>query len=128
MSDTKFLISTRKYIRIQVTRLFNDRKMFSSLNLAEKSAKKVQLRGYVEELKSLDSKIQAKLWEENGESEDILLKEINDCEGYNEKINVMLGCLDQSPTPASNSDNVDTARSLLKSPVAPLPVFNSKDM
>ena len=126
MSDKKLLVSSRKYIRIQVTRLFNTRQSFDNLSVTDKNAKKVQLKSYVDELKTLDSKIQEILWSENDENEDILFKELNDCEGYIEKLNVMLGGLDQTQLSNSNS-NIDAARSLLKSPIAPLPIYNSKD-
>ena len=123
-SDLKFLINTRKYVRKLVTQCHNQKHTFSSLTTPQREREKNKIEDYLEQLKKLNSDIQKLRWSEEDE-EAWLEEELSKCEEYFDKIRECSALLKENATPSSAS--VDTARSLLKSPTAPLPVFKSNE-
>ena len=81
-----------------------------------------KLQALKEELQTLNEKIQSTSFAEH-EDEGKLSADIKKCDEYFDRIQECLVLLRE---PATQS-NVDLARSLLKSTVAPLPTFRSKE-
>ena len=123
-SQVKLLINTRKYTRKLVTECHNKRLTFSNLSDVEKDQIRVQLQDHLNELKKLNSDIQTQKWAEE-ENENWLNDEFKVCESYFVKIRECNALLKTNATPSEVP--LDTARSLLKSPTAPLPQFKSQE-
>ena len=116
--------NARSYLRKQVTEIFNARSSFSSLSETERKTKKLMLNDKYEDLKNLNSQFQS-LKFVSDINEISLDDEFKLCEEYNFKIRTCIALLDDS------NENINVrhsdARSLLRSPTAPLPVFKSED-
>ena len=116
--------NARSYLRKQVTEIFNARSSFSSLSETERKTKKLMLNDKYEDLKNLNSQFQS-LKFVSDINEISLNDEFKLCEEYNFKIRTCIALLDDS------NENINVrhsdARSLLRSPTAPLPVFKSED-
>ena len=123
-SELKFSINSRKYIRKLVTECHNKRHTFSTHSTVQKDQLKAQLTDHLELLKKHNSEIQNLKWGLE-EKEDWLDDELAVCESYYDKIRECLSFLKENATPCRA--NLDAARSLLKSPTAPLPEFKSKE-
>ena len=126
MSDV--IISSRTYLRKQVTETFNSRSTFSSLSQTEKKTKRLLLNDKYDKLESLNSQIQNIKFKDDI-NEISLNDEFKKCEEYNCKIRTCIALLDDSVSNNSNATNTSQseARSLLRSPTAPLPIFKSED-
>ena len=122
-SELKFAINARKYVRKLVTECHNKRP-FSNLSETEKNQLKSELQDHLETLKKYNLDIQKLKWQEEPD-ENWLTQELSTCETYSSKIRECNVLLNENATPSSNA--LDTARSLLKSPTAPLPEFKSKE-
>ena len=122
MSNLNLLTNSRKYIRGQVTRHHNSRDSFITKTISEKHALKAKFKSYLNDLKDHDIKIQALQWQED-ESSTKLNDELATCESYTDKLIEMLALLEESVPVTSTA--MDAARTLLKSPTAPLPIFSS---
>ena len=118
-SELKFAINARKYVRKLVTECHNKRP-FSSLSKTQKSQIKSELQDHLESLKKHNSDIQKLKWQEE-QDESWLTQELETCESYFAKIRECNALLCENATPSSST--IDTARSLLKSPTAPLPAL-----
>ena len=117
--DVKF--KTRKYLRGQVTRIFNERSSFSTLNVTERTAKRSKLLSFSNDLKILNSEIQVlKFSTEFAEAE--LESELHKCIEYEDKILECVAILDSLKVPNLNCD-----KRLLNAPSAPLPVFKGNE-
>ena len=122
MSSLKFSVATRKNIRSSVTRIYNDHLNYHLYDDIKKQNVKLKLSSIQTELSSLDSKISELKFVES-EDEIVLTAEMVDCEQYQDKIRESISLLTRvAPV---RQDVLDTLRSLLKSPVAPLPRFSS---
>ena len=123
------LKSARSFVRNQITRNFNVKGTIASCDNDEKARLKLKYEGWVHELQSYNSKIQNLLWNDddsNENNESVLHLELKKCEEYSDKLNELLNIIklnNTSPLPSNN--DIDTARSVLRSPTAPLPVFKS---
>lgn len=132
MSDLKFSINSRKYLRKLITQAFSQKDTFSTLSASEKEVQKAQLKDFSDRVTSLDSTIQQLIWSEEefsneAEAEKKFESEFRTCEDYRSKIRVCLAELGTSRTLPVQSGAAETARSLLKSPIAPLPSFHSHE-
>ena len=123
-SELKLLVNSRKYTRKLVTECHNKRATFSQLTELEKKKIKSELQDHLEALKKYNGEIQKLKWSE-GEDESWLNVELDLCENYFVKIRECTAELETTVTPSNAS--ADTARSLLKSPTAPLPEFCSHE-
>ena len=122
-SELKLLTNARKYVRKLVTECHNRKSTFSSLPETERNQIKSELQDHLESLKKQNAEIQNLKWQE-GEDESWLQSELDVCETYFSKIRECMALLNQKVTSPSE---LDTARSLLKSPTAPLPEFKSRE-
>ena len=120
-SELKCWINSRKYIRGQVTRTFNSKDSLRLLDPVSVAARISQLNQFKLDLSKLNSDIQNANFSTDGD-EDKLDKDIEDSGRYFNHIYECLAILNKGP---NNSDNVSNSdrRSILKSPVAPLPTF-----
>ena len=118
--DKAQLIRVRAARRSQVTKIYNDKDEFHLLTTVEKAVKKSKLKSLQTELQSLNSSIQQKVVEEESDAD--LLNEIETSDKYFDNVQECIVLLDDV-----ESNTSDIARSLLKSPVAPLPKFCSKE-
>ena len=122
MSTVKLKINSRKFFRKKVTELFNNRTDFSNYDVGQRTACRNTLVDHSNKLKELDQQIQEAKWgfteEESG-----LDEELETCESYCQKIRDTLAILDNYTLPISPLPS----KPLLKSPVAPLPTFSSKE-
>ena len=118
----------RGRIRAFITSTFNDSPNFHKLTSVEKRALKSKLVDQRESLKSFDELIQTEIWG-NPLTKDTLDAELVTCDDYDDKINHCLAMLEDSSTGPNGApgNTLDSARSLLRSPVAPLPKFSGKD-
>ncbi|XP_064116582.1 uncharacterized protein LOC135222425 [Macrobrachium nipponense] len=118
-------LKTRKYIRGQVTRLFNEHDKFTSMNKTECKAVQIKLVSYSDQLNSLNTVIQKSLYGD-GKNEEEFLLELQSCDDYSDKLNTCFAVLQLMDSKPEAKDS-ETARSLLKSPVVPLPVYASTE-
>ena len=126
MTDLKLLVMSRKYIRSQVTRHFNERDKFSQYSSSQKFNLVEKLKNFKEELKGFDSDVISLKWSERQDENEMEIEFIS-CQEYKDKISEMLLLLEVNVT-RSTCDNLnENPRNLLKNPVAPLPKFNSSD-
>ena len=128
MSEVKILVNKRKYLRKKITQTHDAMHTFSSFTSSELISWKLKLNNWSEEIKTFNSKIfdlHFKDWEEKGE-EDKCDDELEICDTYNDKLLACMASLQElSDSGSSEVRAVDNARSLLKSPVAPLPKYTS---
>lgn len=113
MSEIDLLISARKYIRSQVTIVYNNRLSLVISDRSEKLKLCTKVNNYLVKLQEYDNKIQNLLWSTESQSEKKLHDEMSKCEEYFDKINDVLNLINTNDIPAAH--NVDTARSMLKS-------------
>ena len=83
-----------------------------------------ELLEHLSELKNYDQEIQTQKWDVK-EDESWLNNEFDACARYSEKIRECVALLKECF--ATPSTSIDQARSLLKSPTAPLPEFKSRE-
>ena len=125
-SNLKLLVASRKLMRSQVTRHYNDRNNFCGLSGVERSALTVKLKGLKVRLSDTDEKILPLKWKDE-EDEAQLEVELSSCQEYEYRIVEMLSLLEKPVTVSESRSVHETAHSLLKSPVAPLPRFTSAE-
>jgi len=119
------MTSARKQLRSTVTRIYNDIPNFSSYDSTKKSTLKRRLEKLETELKSLDEKVCSQKFDISTESGELSLQiELASCEEYDEKICQCFSHLDVQPV-VPEIRRTDVPASYLKSPVAPLPTFES---
>ena len=124
-----FAVTARSQLRAKVTRLFNDRANFVSYDPQQRLNIKFQLQKVDSELVVANEKVAALKFEEEM-SVSKQTEELTACEQYTDKICQCLAALESSAAPPTTPQNTygavrSEARSLLKSPTAPLPRFNS---
>ena len=117
--DINYLIANRKYLRTQVTKIFNIiTTNFDELSKSEKLQYQAKLESIQSNLKSIDEKVLAEIWKEEA-SESKLNKELESSSHYEEKIFESLIKLKSnfilSPQPHTLGGNQ------LKLPILPLP-------
>ena len=123
MASLDLLVSSRKYKRKLVTILHNKRETFYSLSQSEIHATKSVLKDHFEQLQDINNKIQSLKFSTSFEESD-LEQELEACENYFTKIRECTAILELPQRPNPPEPNI---QSLLKSPTAPLPKFESKD-
>ena len=123
-SETERLVQTRGIKRGMVTKLHNERGTFESRTSVQRSAKRLKLNSLLQDLCSLDDEIQKKKIDSSKADEEFM-REIERCEQYIDLIHECLACLEDKARVVNST--VDTARSYLRSPVAPLPKFCSRE-
>ena len=120
-----YLVARRKNIRASVTRICNDSDSFPGYDINARNMLSNKLKDLRVRLEELDPKI-AELKFQAAEDETVLNNEYSDCENYEDNIReclTLLADVSAYTVPVVSSDG---PRSLLKSPQAPLPVFNSQ--
>ena len=122
-SEYKRWVNLRKNRRAQVTHIYNSRDTFVTLSQVQKRIKVDKLNNLEEELKELDENIQVKSFDET-KDESKLNEDIGKCDEYFDGIRE---CIISLKEPETSSSNIDGARSLLRSPIAPLPTFRSEE-
>ena len=127
MASLAYLTQARGQLRAKVTRLYNDRESFAEYSAVVKNSTKFKLEKLKDDLSEADEKIASLQFDDNFKVEE-LNSELEACEEYSDKICDCLSRLMTIETPqAPPSANItQAARSLLKSPIAPLPTFSSK--
>lgn len=126
MSDLKKFIQKRKHVRQLVTRLYNSKDSFPNLSEPEKVVNKSSLDYYLSELKELNKEIQDIQWELDETTDKKYEEELENCEDYGRKIRECYSLL-VGRTNSTSHNSYEAARSLLKSPIAPLPRFSGLD-
>ena len=124
MDELKLLTNTRKYTRKLVTETYNKRSTFSALDTVAKNVLRAELSDHLSNLKECNQKIQ-NLKCSNSEDESWVTGELEMCESYFSKIRECFSHIDSVSTNVTSQ--FESARSLLKSPTAPLPEFKSRE-
>ena len=122
-TELNLLVNSRKYLRKIITENFNSKDNFATLSEIDKKTKKAILIDKFDDLKVHNSKIQSLKFSEETD-ERLLENEFKICEEYNYKVKSCISLLESQNTGLTRENVVD-ARSLLRSPIAPLPVFGS---
>lgn len=127
MAELKFLIDTRKFKGKQITETFNKSAELHLLNEIDKITKRNILMSFKTETKDLDTKIQ-RIKFAGSYSESELEEELKLCADYEAKVLSCLSILDNPNVQINNAVESNFVRSsLLRSPVAPLPVFEDRE-
>ena len=119
----KLVINARKYIRAQVTVQYNCRDAFVSLDEKDRLSLLMKLKNLKSKLDVYNDQFQS-LRIADVDDKTLMNDEFSACNEYDDKIADCLSIL-ECESNANSSD--DTARSLLRSPIAPLPSFYSKE-
>ena len=116
------LKNKRKYLRKLVTQKVSQRSEFSNLPSPEISELSDLLISYLNDLSQLDNDIQS-------EVEVIDEAEFKTCQDYKDRLTCTVSYLRTLLTPINPIPNNDSAnaRSILRSPVAPLPKYSSEE-
>ena len=133
MSSLQFLVNSRKYLRSSATRVFNDKDRLSSYDAVAKQNLIGKLNKLTLDLADFDSKILNLKFDVDDPKVEDFDKEMRCCEEYQDNIltcltllNITEDVVNAGNTSASSSGPVmPIAKSLLKSPTAPLPTFAS---
>lgn len=118
-----YLITSRSRFRSSITRIYTERDDLVSADDIKRKNTKIKLERLSEELSSLNEKVADAKFSDKYKEED-LEKELEACEQYDDKICECLSLLAAASAPPPR---MEEARSLLKSPVAPLPRFNTDE-
>jgi len=135
MSDIKTLMSKRKTLRKRITQLFEVRAQFVNLDPLEIKENLDLVQTYGEEQIDLDDRIHDLLVDapEGEEAPEISDEELDRCREYKDRISrvttALLACVppEVNHIPVRENDRNPEPRSILRSPVAPLPRFTSAD-
>ena len=124
MADPNFLINTRKHLRTRVTEAYKKKDSYITYSTIDRARTRAILLDILDKLNTLNPDIQKLKW---AAKEDIseLNWDLSKSDDYNSNLRECLILLEDRPVPKNSS--IDIARSLLKSPVAPLPKFSSTD-
>ncbi|XP_064096396.1 uncharacterized protein LOC135208197 [Macrobrachium nipponense] len=123
--ELRYLVMCRKTVRSQVTKIFKTSGTFRSLSDVDRSTLTNRLKCYKEDLRNYDSKISSIKWS-SSKDEAEFEAEFSSCQEYLDK-GISLIIQLENILPLSPAEMHETPRSLLKSPVAPLPKFASSD-
>ena len=129
MAELKKFVIKRKVTRSRVTTTFNNISTFGSLSPTQRNVEKSNLLRLKEDLVKFDQLILDLKFPEKDEIDELqLYTEVEACSDYQSKITECLTILD-SFSDSGNSDRhlLENARSLLKQPVAPLPIFSGEE-
>ena len=123
-----YLVSRRKYLRGSVTRMFNERGNIPSKPLADRLYLKGKLDSLLVEITELDEKVLSIKHGEIVDDSSELEVDMTEVEGYRDRILATLAVIESCSVVNTTADGRDsTARSVLKSPTAPLPSFSSEE-
>ena len=111
-------------MRSSVTRIYNDRDNFATYDGVQIRNLRLKLNNLQTDLSTIDDKVSALKFEADND-ESSLEAELVACDGYRDKLCECISLM--ATVPQHPPDMRDTPRSLLKSPVAPLPHFSSLD-
>ena len=122
-----FLTKARTTLRGKVTRMYNDRENFVNYSDLERNTAKIKLEKLSSDLSIANDKIADLKFSVKAE-DSVIQDEIDSCDEYGDKICDLLSRLEVASRPIRPNQVAtnESARSLLKSPIAPLPVFSSK--
>ena len=133
---SNYAIQTRRLTRTLVTKTYNDRANFGSYDLLKLTTVKMKIDNAENELSILNEKIFNLDFVENITEEQISA-ELKSCQEYKDKIYECKAYfvthsqngnrLNSANSPSGENAPTNPPRSLLKSPVAPLPRFTSAD-
>ena len=127
LSMASVSIHKRKFKRKFVTETYNKLSEFYSYNHEQKTLLIAKLQSHLSELKELDKDIQSLIFTAESDEKDFD-SEFTKCDEYISKIQECLVSLNSNvahPDPIPNRPN--SLQSHLRSPVAPLPSFSSKE-
>ena len=128
MAELVRLISRRKAIRTRVTASYNKINLYDQMSPLQRNDERSRLMEYGENLIKLDVAIQdLKFQDIEKFKEEELDLETELCTDYRDKIKSSLCVLDSLSKVSVNVSQLDTARTLLKQPTAPLPTFSGKE-
>ena len=131
MSELNLLTRKRGFKRKYVTETHNSRNRFDSMSNSERGKVKSKLNDTLNELKNLNSEIQSLKFCSEIIIDNELEDEMTSCDDYESKVFECLSELESNTntviTSGNQTVNGTSARSLLRSPVAPLPSFQSKE-
>lgn len=143
MSDSELqrMQHARKYVRTKITKAFNNRINYCNLSDSERKEELIRVKTIKDRIVNEDQNIQIALWNTDPDAEDHETKqdaEVSACEQYLQKIDdciailtPLIGAVSSSSTVDNrapiNSRSIDSARSLLKSPIAPLPKYSGAE-
>ena len=121
--NKNILIARRKHLRTSVTTISNRNETLPNLPAEQKLAIKTKLNQHLIALQDVDAKIQSLIYDSKNEKP--FFDDITTSDRYIERINesiILLEGINQNMVQMSNPMN--EARSLLRSPIAPLPNFS----
>lgn len=134
MSEIRRLFNSRKYLRKCITEQHNRRGNFAALSSSEREKLKLTFEQWSIDLKDYNKQILANRYLEwtAEEEEEKSEAEFKVCHEYDDKLLDCVVALTASGVVSVNSNQVDdesrnSARSLLRSPIAPLPKYSSSD-
>mgnify|MGYP000654560869 CR=1 FL=1 len=136
-----YLTNGRKWVRKSITEHFQRRESYHLISPADKVKNLGILKKLQQDLREFDEKIQSQLWDDSNvvESEAKLNDEYSKCAQYAEKLIDCISILESIPTALPSAvpnahgsrlaieagESSNGGRSMLKSPIAPLPKFSS---
>lgn len=126
MASLQLLVSARKHLRTSVTKLYNNRDNYNNLSSLERQTVKAKLWDLSQQLVEADKEILSIKWQQDA-NEEMIKEEMETRESYQDRVRVCLSIIDSISEPLPPSSNTEMARSLLKSPTAPLPRFESHE-
>ena len=128
MSELKKLVTQRKVIRGRVTTCYNRSGSYDTLSKIQRATELANLLGYKEDIKNFNDLIQNIKYSNSDDTDDDELEsEMESCADYNVKIQECIVILNSLSDSLTIGSQFDAARSLLKQPVAPLPVFSGNE-
>ena len=125
MSDINLIINRRKFLRAQITKIYNTRLSFDTLTVVEQFAKKSTLESYSDEIRKIDLEIQSLRADDSSFSEEQMFREFEVCSDYQDKIHICLAGLNL--VVRSQQQQPVISHTGLKRPTAPLPRFKGED-
>ena len=123
MSSLQLLVEMRRHLRGSATRIFNARQSYPDLNAVEKHNLNLKISSLQQNLIDKDKEIINLRWQDDGNREG-LEQDMQACEEYQDRLRACLSMLVVSQVVTANNSG-ESARSVLRSPIAPLPSFSS---
>lgn len=122
MSSLQLLVEMRRHLRSSATRIYNARLSYPNYSEAEKHNLKLKISSLQQNLIDKDNEIINLKWQDES-SRDSLEQDLQACEDYQDHLRESLSLLVVSQNVHSGAG--ESARSVLRSPIAPLPSFSS---
>ena len=128
MAELARLISTRAHKRGSLTTYFNKRHSFAELTNEQRLELKLKLQNLSSKIGILNEQIQTLLYKPDDPVS--FESELESCHEYDDKLCVSIGLLSEQTSVLSDHAPLAegaAARSILKSPTAPLPFFKGSE-